>query len=507
MTGYSMHSVAHLAQTNLLLRWSTGNYIIDTLLGCGIAFLFSLGMNIQFNKIFSKKYLFDFYNKYKIKSYFICCAKNDKRRHDGFSETFKAISDWFKINIENFDRIKGVRELVYTNQFYDNINTFKTSDDIEINIILDQEDSIQYKGHDIWLEHTHVTDNVEDNYDGEKINREVQKYTWKIFSYTLTNIELKQFIMNTIITPYKLKLKKENDTKQFYYIYKNYNKEEQYLEYMKYEYNTTKTFKNIVSDHVPEVEKRIDFFTSNKSYYEENGIPYSLGFLFHGKSGCGKTSTLKAIAEKTKRHIKEIPLNQIKSKEALLEIFYNQKIRSQNVLQSNTIFVLDEIDKIDTVISKDDKSEISTNDTHSKIIDLLEQTDKVTSSNLKNQMMKMVENDKDTLTLADVLNIMDGMLELNGCIIVMIANDISKLREELIRPGRIDMIVEFNKCTGKNLLKLVKNHYNLPDYKLPDKYKLIDINKLWTPAEIQNICLINSSINTTIELLFQKKNN
>ena len=49
--------------------------------------------------------------------------------------------------------------------------------------------------------------------------------------------------------------------------------------------------------------KKIQFFTENESWYVENGIPYMFGLLLHGEPGCGKTSTIKAIANMTQRHI------------------------------------------------------------------------------------------------------------------------------------------------------------------------------------------------------------
>jgi tRNA uridine 5-carbamoylmethylation protein Kti12 len=52
-----------------------------------------------------------------------------------------------------------------------------------------------------------------------------------------------------------------------------------------------------------------EFFINNKAWYDEKGIPYTLGLLHSGNPGTGKTSTLKCLANETKRHIFNINFN------------------------------------------------------------------------------------------------------------------------------------------------------------------------------------------------------
>ena len=61
------------------------------------------------------------------------------------------------------------------------------------------------------------------------------------------------------------------------------------------------------------------------------GIPYTLGLMFSGEPGCGKTSTIKAIANYTKRHIIEIPLSRVTTCRELKEIFFNEIINDHYV--------------------------------------------------------------------------------------------------------------------------------------------------------------------------------
>ena len=87
-----------------------------------------------------------------------------------------------------------------------------------------------------------------------------------------------------------------------------------FLVYTKHKFSTTRTFENVYFEEQPIVKKRVEFFLGNRSWYERKGIPYTLGFLFHGSPGTGKTSEIKAIANVARRHPVNIQLSEIKTK-------------------------------------------------------------------------------------------------------------------------------------------------------------------------------------------------
>merc|ERR1712233_24975 len=82
--------------------------------------------------------------------------------------------------------------------------------------------------------------------------------------------------------------------------------------YQEFKFESGKSFSNVFYPEKDDVVKRLDFFSKNKEWYKKRGIPYTMGFLFYGAPGCGKTSTIKAIANHTQRHIVSVPLNKIK---------------------------------------------------------------------------------------------------------------------------------------------------------------------------------------------------
>jgi SpoVK/Ycf46/Vps4 family AAA+-type ATPase len=94
------------------------------------------------------------------------------------------------------------------------------------------------------------------------------------------------------------------------------------------------------------------------------------------------------------------------------------------------------------------------------------------------------EEQEGDLDLSSILNIMDGTLETPGRIIIITSNYPEKLDHAFIRPGRIDMIIEFKKANRAVIRDMFKSFYdkdvNEQSLELIDDYK-------WTPAEVSQI--------------------
>lgn len=55
-------------------------------------------------------------------------------------------------------------------------------------------------------------------------------------------------------------------------------------------FQTNRTLENVFFDRDDEVKHRVRFFAQNRAWYDQRGIPYTLGFLFFSPPGCGKFS-------------------------------------------------------------------------------------------------------------------------------------------------------------------------------------------------------------------------
>jgi SpoVK/Ycf46/Vps4 family AAA+-type ATPase len=93
---------------------------------------------------------------------------------------------------------------------------------------------------------------------------------------------------------------------------------------------TNKSLNNIFGEEIEEIKNRVDLFINDKKWYEKRGIPHTLGILLHGPPGTGKTSTIKAIAKDTNRHIINISLRETTTQSQLRNLFFNDTGRRQD---------------------------------------------------------------------------------------------------------------------------------------------------------------------------------
>jgi hypothetical protein len=268
--------------------------------------------------------------------------------------------------------------------------------------------------------------------------------------------------------------------------------------FTKSKFTSNRTLNNVYLRQIEELKQRVEFFMRRRDWYDSKGIPHTLGIVMYGVPGCGKTSTIKGIANETKRHIFNIALSEIKTKEALKDLFYNEQVQVLtdsktevlNIPLKHRLYVIEDIDAMNSVVIKRSQEDIDKEKQHKlrveAEVELLKQTqgDAITRSMMKGKS----DEDKDKLDLATLLNVLDGVRETPGRIIILSTNYPERLDEALLRPGRFDMMVEFEKHNCDVLKLHLEKHY---DAEL-NKQQLKRINhssldKKWTPAEVSQI--------------------
>ena len=253
-----------------------------------------------------------------------------------------------------------------------------------------------------------------------------------------------------------------------------------HLIYTKTKFTTNRNFDNVFFEERVQVQSRTKFFLEQRAWYDSKGIPYTLGFLFHGPPGCGKTSTVKAIAAEGRRHIINVQLSEIKTKAQLQHLFFNDEIHVYNGVNSEKytipvserLYVIEDIDAMgDAVLRREWKRPTPA-------------TKKLTGDPL---LDRDTEPEKEQLDLSFLLNLLDGTLEANGRILIITTNFPERIDRALIRPGRVDMIINFKKCNRAVMQEMVHSFFD-SETSLPDDPAL---DGKWSPAEVNQILFRN----------------
>jgi hypothetical protein len=256
------------------------------------------------------------------------------------------------------------------------------------------------------------------------------------------------------------------------------------------EFKTSKSFSNVYGNHVDELKERLDLFVNHPEWYAERGIPHSLGIMLHGIPGAGKTSTIKAIAKDTHRHIFNLSLRAFTTQKQLLNLFYNESVvvhkydgskTSYNIPINRRVYVIEDIDCMTDVIL--DRSLIASTTTGAAA---------------------PIEGAGDAVTLSFLLNLLDGVLETPGRILVITSNYPEKLDKAFVRPGRIDVKIEFKNASREFIREMVSRFYSNPDLDLGTIPAELD--NAFTPAEVmESLCTYFKDAEGAIKHMIQKR--
>ena len=295
-------------------------------------------------------------------------------------------------------------------------------------------------------------------------------------------IELNEFLKE-IKSNYQEKISKKDDNQYIYVYQKSENIDDEIkLRYTEHINKHTKNFNNIIIEDKYRLISYVNKFKSNIDQnvlkdFEKMGMPYKAGMLFSGSPGTGKTSTVKAILKETKRHGIIINLSNIESNKELEEVFRNTKINGKSYEGNELCFVLEDCDAT-KLSSIKERSQIPS-------ISIVKEND----NNVTKDIKDLINLNQKGFDLSCFLNILDGIIELYGIMIIITTNHPDKIDEALIRPGRIDFKYEFKKLTKDMVINMLKLKFDLESeniLKYKNKIDLID-DYILTPAECQCI--------------------
>jgi chaperone BCS1 len=324
-------------------------------------------------------------------------------------------------------------------------------------------------------------DNITDTYGKAKVEI---IYSIELSSLKLSLIELQNWVESKlqIYESYiKIKCDKQllvdvkwdNTNKE---VITNYN-----------EWNSNVSFGNRFFTNKDKILDKIDFFIKNPEWYKSRGIPWTMGFLLWGKPGCGKTGFIKALMNKTGRSALRINLGGNFDFNELERIIYDDEINEDLIIpQENRIIIFEDIDCMSDIIKdrnlEESEEEIFEKKTKDKSIE-----DIIIASSIT----KMKEKNNN---LSHLLNILDGLHECPGRIIIMTTNKPEIIDPALVRSGRIDYKIEFTHATLKDVQDILNFYW---DKKIEITNLNIDLK--YSHADIINFCRMSDSLEETVD--------
>ena len=149
-----------------------------------------------------------------------------------------------------------------------------------------------------------------------------------------------------------------------------------------------------------ELVERVERFYSGEQWYRERGLDWRMGVMLGGPPGTGKTSLIHALASHFDRDIRYLSLGNLRESHTAVVT---------SMLSARDILVIEDMDTFGVTGRRGE--------------------DRKTG-------------DDPALSLSGLLNILDGLLSPDGCLIVATTNHLDQLDPALVRPGRFDLTLE-----------------------------------------------------------------
>jgi AAA+ superfamily predicted ATPase len=248
-------------------------------------------------------------------------------------------------------------------------------------------------------------------------------------------------LINSLFKEYEIWLAKKKIKEKTITKFSLYGSQEEKLE-NSFHWNDIVLTKKLKS----EIKCSVENFLASKDFYIKNKIPWKRGMIFSGEPGVGKTSVIKTLIS---NYSFAVITNDNCQIESIVNMFTAVEDNSKLGLPS-LIFIED----LDSVMNSQE------------------------------------------LDVSKFLNLLDGIKEVNGLLIIATTNDVNKLQDSIMdRPSRFDTIYHFplpdqklcneylNKLFGKNLSK--ENYNKIIKFAVDNKFSYAHLKEIYVSSFFQ----------------------
>ena len=279
--------------------------------------------------------------------------------------------------------------------------------------------------------------------------------------------------------------------------------------FMAYEFHTTSSFSNFFCEEAETVRSDLRHFLENKASYARTGRPWTYTVLNEGPPGVGKTKLVKAIAAMTGYTLIVINLAHIKSAQMLYEAFHTTTLAGETVPHNKRLYYIPEVDTqmFDALKARtNDAAGLVAGRNAAAVLAAVTAANAATATATATATGAAAANtvggkpatvalpgftEDKTPTLGEILNVLDGVPERHGHILILDTNHLADLDPALIRPGRVDRILSWRKLSSDSTRRFLENYYSVT---IPKTVVFPD--RLYSAAELQSLAALQESWET-----------
>ena len=166
---------------------------------------------------------------------------------------------------------------------------------------------------------------------------------------------------------------------------------------------------------------------ATRRWYANRGIPYRRGYLLYGPPGTGKSSLSLALAGFFNMPIYILSLSSPMATEENVSSLFSS-------LPRRCVVLLEDIDSAGLTHTREDGT-----------VEAIPAPAPVAAGPTVTVKGAAPAAPTSRLSLSGLLNVLDGVASQEGRVLIMTTNHLEKLDKALIRPGRVDMTVEFGR--------------------------------------------------------------
>jgi hypothetical protein len=193
-------------------------------------------------------------------------------------------------------------------------------------------------------------------------------------------------------------------------------------------------------------------------YYKRTGQKRKKGYIFYGPPGCGKTSSVIAMANHDRRHILEIPMSRVKTNGEIEDILNLTSIGGVEFTKEQIILLFDEIDVGSEALKKRDAERAC--DSTGLPMPVLPTPAALLAAAAAGHQPPGPIKPTDSICLGTLLSRLDGVGSYNGVIIVATTNCIDQLSPAIYRHGRLNP-VQFDFMNQTDMIKMIEAFYDV----------------------------------------------